>query len=93
MEMLLVGLLQLPAILAALDGPVETFLVPDSFNLTDPDATIATFPDDFEFGLATAPAHVRLHPHFPLFVVSFQSLEPAASACAHLLASLPAGRR
>jgi len=46
---------------AVMDGAVheEPLFVPDSFKLTDPDATIASFPAKFEFGIATAPAHVE----------------------------------
>lgn len=54
-------LLQFQAVLAALDGTAtgEALLVPESFQLTDPGSPIASFPEGFEFGLATAPAHVR----------------------------------
>jgi hypothetical protein len=55
--------LQFQAVLAALDGSAigETLFVPDAFQSTDPDSPIASFPEGFEFGLATAPAHVRAH--------------------------------
>ena len=44
---------------ATIDPAIEPLHIPDVYGATSPDVKIADFGEDFEFGLATAPAHVE----------------------------------